>query len=138
MSIFIKNQISEYIQSLGIAEDWHLQVGSEHFYIGQIILDVSLFAQNRQKFYLENASEFIALLIDTYYSDDIADNNLVVNPKHYNAGKIEVLQYLGYFNTVEDFCIGSIIKYMSRYRYKGTPLLDLKKAEYYINYLIKK
>lgn len=30
-----------------------------------------------------------------------------------------------------DFCTGNIVKYMCRYRYKGTPEADLKKAIYY-------
>lgn len=36
----------------------------------------------------------------------------------------------------EAFCIGTAIKYLWRYRKKGKPLEDLKKARWYIDRLI--
>jgi len=36
----------------------------------------------------------------------------------------------------DDFCAGNAIKYISRYKYKGKPLEDLKKAKWYIERLI--
>lgn len=51
---------------------------------------------------------------------------------HYNQRKVETIDY------IEDmgFLEGSIIKYVSRYEYKGG-LKDLQKAKYYLDKLIK-
>ena len=36
-----------------------------------------------------------------------------------------------------DYVCGNIIKYVTRFPHKGTPLSDLKKAKWYLEYLIK-
>jgi len=36
----------------------------------------------------------------------------------------------------EGYCKGQVLKYLWRYRYKGKPLEDLKKAEWYLQLLI--
>tara|TARA_Y100000992_G_C21099667_1_gene411999 strand:+ start:222 stop:434 length:213 start_codon:yes stop_codon:yes gene_type:complete len=61
----------------------------------------------------------------------------VDHPKHYNSGKIEVIEYLKDQGLAEDFCIGNIIKYVSRHKHKGSPVEDLEKAKWYLDYLIK-
>ena len=61
----------------------------------------------------------------------------VNHPKHYNSGKIEVIEYLKDQGIAEDFCIGNVIKYVSRHKFKGNPLEDLEKAKWYLEYLIK-
>jgi hypothetical protein len=38
----------------------------------------------------------------------------------------------------EDFSVGSVIKYLYRYKYKGDPIGDLEKAKEYIDFLIEK
>ncbi len=57
----------------------------------------------------------------------------VNRPAHYTMGKIETLDF------IEDqkFCYhaGNAIKYICRYRYKGKPVEDLRKAIYYLNRL---
>ena len=65
------------------------------------------------------------------------NNEAVNHPKHYNVGSIEVIDYLVstlgregcYF-----FCIGNVLKYVSRAKHKGKPLEDLQKAQWYLNY----
>ncbi len=62
----------------------------------------------------------------------------VDRPQHYNSGKVEAIEaikasmsheeYLGYLK-------GNTIKYLWRYRYKGKPLQDLNKAQWYLNKL---
>jgi hypothetical protein len=56
-------------------------------------------------------------------------------PAHYTQGSIEVIDF------IEDqkfgYCDGNAVKYISRYRHKGTPLQDLKKARWYIQRLIE-
>jgi hypothetical protein len=36
-----------------------------------------------------------------------------------------------------DYVRGNIIKYITRFPYKGTALADLEKAQWYLEYLIK-
>ena len=60
----------------------------------------------------------------------------VNKPPHYLTGKIEVLDF------IEDqkfgYLAGTVVKYLSRYRHKGTPLQDLQKARFYLDRLIAK
>jgi hypothetical protein len=66
-----------------------------------------------------------------------ADN--VNHPSHYTDGKIEVIDYIEDKLTTEGFesyCIGNVIKYISRYRLKNG-LEDLKKAAWYLDRAIK-
>lgn len=60
----------------------------------------------------------------------------VDHPKHYNAGRIEVI------DAIEDwklgFHLGNVVKYVARAEHKGKPLEDLKKAVWYLNRAIEK
>lgn len=65
-----------------------------------------------------------------------------INPQHYKNGTrgietidtiIELLGEEGFFN----YCVGNIIKYVSRYEYKNG-LEDLRKAKWYSEIIIKK
>ena len=63
----------------------------------------------------------------------------VNNPAHYGTGKIECIEYIKDFLTPEEFIgylRGNIAKYLHRWRYKNG-LEDLKKAEWYLKYLIE-
>lgn len=61
--------------------------------------------------------------------------NAVEHPKHYNAGKIEVI------DVIEDWSLGfhegNVVKYIARAKHKGSELEDLQKAVWYLNRLIK-
>ena len=71
----------------------------------------------------------------------MADN--VNKPPHYNQSGIECIDAiraatddgLGGF---EYYLQGVIIKYLWRYRYKGKPVEDLRKAEWYLQKLIER
>ena len=56
------------------------------------------------------------------------------HPPHYTKGKIEPIE------VIEDwglgYCDGGALKYIARYKHKGDPLSDLKKARWYIDRLI--
>jgi hypothetical protein len=54
----------------------------------------------------------------------------VAHPKHYNNGKIEVIDYITDQNL--DFCLGNVVKYISRHKHKGRPYEDLLKALWYL------
>lgn len=59
----------------------------------------------------------------------------IINPKHYNAGKIEVINAIEAWKM--GFCDGNVIKYVARHKYKGKPIEDLKKAKWYLERLIQ-
>lgn len=58
----------------------------------------------------------------------------VNHPKHYNKGKIEVIEAIEDWDL--NFSEGNVIKYVARHRFKGEPLEDLKKARWYLERLI--
>jgi hypothetical protein len=55
----------------------------------------------------------------------------VNHPSHYTYGKFETIE------VIEDwqlgFCLGNVVKYISRAGRKGDKLEDLKKAAFYLN-----
>ena len=69
---------------------------------------------------------------------DVKLKEQVNHPDHYNQGKIEVIDYIEDLGMGDDFCAGNAVKYISRYKYKGKPLEDLKKAKWYIERLIER
>jgi len=59
----------------------------------------------------------------------------VAHPKHYTIGKIEVLDFI--LDQDLPYLAGNIVKYLSRYRWKGKPVEDLRKARFYLDRLIQ-
>ena len=59
----------------------------------------------------------------------------VNHPPHYTQGKIEVLDFI--LDQRLTYLAGQVVKYVARYRYKGKPLEDLRKAEFYLKRLIQ-
>ena len=59
---------------------------------------------------------------------------------YYNHGKIEAIDAIESACTglsgYEGFLTGTCLKYLFRWRWKGTALADLKKARYYLDRLI--
>lgn len=55
---------------------------------------------------------------------------MINHPSHYNQG-IEAIDYIESHKM--NFCIGNVIKYITRAKHKGTELQDLKKASWYLN-----
>ena len=55
--------------------------------------------------------------------------------KHYSQGAIQPMKYIAANNL--SFFEGNIIKYVTRYKHKGTPVEDLTKAKVYLEELIK-
>lgn len=54
----------------------------------------------------------------------------VNNPKHYNVGDIEVIDFIDSWSL--NFNLGNAIKYIARCDYKGNKIEDLEKAIFYI------
>lgn len=69
-----------------------------------------------------------------------AEDN-IDHPAHYNTGEIEVIDYirdkLGALDIspYEGYCLGNVLKYVSRYPLKGG-VEDLKKAQVYLGWMI--
>jgi hypothetical protein len=59
----------------------------------------------------------------------------VNHPPHYTKGSIEVLDFI--LDQEFGYLAGQVIKYLCRYRYKGKPVEDLQKAEFYLKKLIR-
>lgn len=62
----------------------------------------------------------------------------VAKPRHYTTQGVECIDYIR--QQVEDPCSyleGNVIKYLHRYRLKGRPIEDLKKAKVYLTWLIE-
>ena len=59
---------------------------------------------------------------------------------YYNRGKIEAIDAIESACTglsgFEGFLIGTVLKYLFRWRWKGTAVADLRKARYYLDRLI--
>ena len=68
--------------------------------------------------------------------DDIKPKEMVNHPKHYNAGELEAITVIEDQGLGEAFCAANVIKYIMRYKHKGTPLEDLKKIKWYTERLI--
>lgn len=79
---------------------------------------------------------------DRAYDNTVGKKHDPVNsPEHYNAGKIETIDYivdvLGEFDAIS-YCHGNVIKYTStRLWNKGKPIQDAKKAVWYLNKMIE-
>lgn len=59
----------------------------------------------------------------------------VDHPPHYNQGKFEAIDVIQDWGL--DFAEGNVVKYIVRSRHKEDRLEDLKKARWYLDYLIK-
>ena len=75
------------------------------------------------------------------FDDDDDDEEDVVNkPSHYNTGSIECIEGIQASMSAEAFngyLKGNCMKYLWRYDYKGKPVEDLQKAQWYLAELIK-
>jgi len=64
--------------------------------------------------------------------------DMVNNPSHYNEFGIECIDAIQAATGAgfESYLQGNIMKYLWRYKYKGKPIEDLQKAEWYLSRLI--
>ncbi len=68
-----------------------------------------------------------------------AKDDKVNRPSHYTFGNIEVIDYIRDKMTPDEFqgfCMGNVLKYVSRQKHKSG-VEDLKKAEVYLKWLIE-
>ena len=76
---------------------------------------------------------------DISYENEVKYDN-VNAPPHYLHGKKETIDVINDCMTSDEFhgyLKGNILKYVSRYKFKGEPIEDLHKAQWYLNRLVK-
>ena len=59
----------------------------------------------------------------------------IKKPMHYNQVGVEPIDYI--IKNKLSYCEGNVVKYISRWRFKGG-IQDLKKAKQYIDFIIDK
>ena len=65
--------------------------------------------------------------------------DLVNNPVHYNKHGVECIEAIQASMTDKEYqgyLKGNTLKYLWRYNYKGNPVQDLEKAQWYLNTLL--
>lgn len=67
--------------------------------------------------------------------ENIEKRDVITRPQHYNSGGIEPIKYIQSHKM--GFCDGNVVKYVTRFKYKGSPIEDLKKAKQYLDWLIE-
>lgn len=64
-----------------------------------------------------------------------AEKDMVNSPAHYNQSSIECIDEMILVfgkQVTADFCLGNVWKYRNRAPYKGNPIEDAKKADWYM------
>ena len=72
--------------------------------------------------------------------DEEDEEDVVNNPDHYNTGNVECIEAIEESMTPEAFrgyLKGNCMKYLWRYSYKGKPVEDLQKAQWYLAKLLQ-
>ncbi len=92
----------------------------------------------------ETTEEIVAkTLVEVFEDEEYQQNkqknfqtgeDIVNHPEHYKKGGIETIDFINAKDL--GYEAGNVIKYIVRYRLKGNPLEDLKKAKWYIEHLI--
>jgi hypothetical protein len=70
-------------------------------------------------------------------------SDMVNHPPHYNNRKMEAIDIIEMIIEAEKnpkvaYNMSNVIKYLLRFRDKGTPIQDLQKAKWYLNRMIDK
>jgi hypothetical protein len=74
------------------------------------------------------------------FHTNLAEKDMVNSPSHYTSNGLEVIEILEMKMSPEDFqayCLGNVLKYLFRAKYKGKELEDNKKALWYLDRKIK-
>lgn len=79
--------------------------------------------------------DYVEFDVDNMFGDDVVNN-----PSHYGNGQIECIDYMKDNMAPEmfmGFLEGNTKKYLHRFRHKGKPVEDLRKARWYLDRLIQ-
>ena len=96
----------------------------------------------RHEQYMKNRlAEDEEKLMDEYYAKQMKDGktDMVNSPSHYNQSGIECIAAIqaALGPNFKYYLQGNVMKYMWRFDYKGKPIEDLQKAQWYLNTLIE-
>jgi len=125
MSVYLEAAEKEEKQMEADAKKWIKRLHDEDFFVDDDIAEGPL---ERQHWCFETEQPL------PYKEDAVA------NPSHYNTGNIECIEAIGESMSAEAFAgylKGNCMKYLWRYDYKGKPVEDLQKAQWYLAELIK-
>ena len=71
----------------------------------------------------------------------MSEYNPINKPVHYTIGEgIECIDYIKqtlWLEGFKAFCHGNLIKYQHRHTYKGNPVEDMEKAQWYLEKMIE-
>jgi hypothetical protein len=73
--------------------------------------------------------------LETENDEWLEDDDPVKSPQHYNTGSVECIEAIKASMSDTEFkgyLKGNAMKYLWRYDYKGKPVEDLKKAQWYL------
>tara|TARA_Y100001937_G_C6990074_1_gene271673 strand:- start:242 stop:631 length:390 start_codon:yes stop_codon:yes gene_type:complete len=90
----------------------------------------------------EKMTDTITLTTDTTFDHTkfTGEYDPVNKPPHYTLDDgIECIDYMRQVLGLQgfiDLCHGNLIKYQHRYKYKGKPVQDMEKAQYYLNKMV--
>mgnify|MGYP003637629520 CR=1 FL=1 len=90
--------------------------------------------ESMMKVYIDMSNEEL-----TSYMFDDEDEDVVNNPDHYNTGNIECIDAIEESMSsvaFKGYLKGNCMKYLWRYDYKGKPVEDLQKAQWYLAKLL--
>lgn len=71
------------------------------------------------------------------YCGSKSGSDKVNHPNQYNSGKYEVIEIIKDAGLALDFCLGNSLKYILRAKHKENFTEDIKKAQWYLNYIIE-
>ena len=91
--------------------------------------------ESMMKVYIDMSNEELT----SYMFDDDEEQDAVAKPYHYNTGNIECIEAIE--ESMSEFAFkgylkGNCMKYLWRYDYKGKPVEDLQKAQWYLARLL--
>ena len=84
-------------------------------------------------------ADWLSFGSEPYEFDEETKEDVVNNPNHYNNGSIECIEGIQASMSDEAFAgylKGNCMKYLWRYDYKGKPVEDLQKAQWYLAKLL--
>ena len=85
-------------------------------------------------------ADWLSIDSEPYEFEEETEEDVVNNPNHYNNGSIECIEGIQASMSAEAFrgyLKGNCMKYLWRYSYKGKPVEDLQKAQWYLAKLLQ-
>lgn len=86
----------------------------------------------------DGIEEFVFTEFCTYRDEEEEEEEVRAPASDHYKGKVEPIELIDAMGFGVGFEAGNVIKYVSRFDKKGTPLKDLEKARYYLDRLIER